>query len=84
MCSDAAVVRDKGLLRSHNSLLASYLDRFETIAEEVDTKGSRSEDPYLMTTANKLKLNVKSLRQVLSSMPAPQDQCRADGGCLVL
>ena len=55
---------EKAHLRQNNSLLAAYLDHFDSIAEEVDHKGGRNEDYYLKQTAHRLKANVRSLRQV--------------------
>lgn len=56
---------EKAHLRQNNSLLATYLDHFDSIADEVDQKGGRNEDYYLKQTAHRLKANVKSLRQVI-------------------
>ena len=57
-------VHQKAYLRQNNALLAAYLEHFDSIAEEVDQKGGRSEDYYLKQTAHRLKANVRSLRQV--------------------
>ena len=65
MCrSEDLSMADKNHLRQHNSLLAAYLEHFESIAEEVDSKGGRSQDHYLKQTAHRIKANVRSLRQV--------------------
>ena len=53
-------------LKQLNGLLASYLDNFEAIAEEVDTKATTDDNGYLEQTANRLKANVRSLRKVHS------------------
>ena len=63
-CSEDLSLADKSHLRQHNSLLAAYLEHFESIAEEVDSKGGRSQDHYLKQTAHRIKANVRSLRQV--------------------
>lgn len=63
-CSGDVSAHEKAHLRQNNSLLAAYLDHFDSIAEEVDHKGGRNEDYYLKQTAHRLKANVRSLRQV--------------------
>ena len=65
-CRDEAVQDDKAYLRQHNHLLADYLENFESIADEVDLRASRSEDTFLEQTAIRLRGNVHELRQVSS------------------
>ena len=67
-CRDEAVQDDKAYLRQHNHLLADYLEYFESIADEVDLRASRSEDTFLEQTAIRLRGNVHELRQV--SLPS--------------
>lgn len=52
------------LIKEHNTLLASYLDNFEAIAEEVDSKASAIDNTYLEQTADRLRANVRNLRKV--------------------
>ena len=58
---DKAALEDKRQLRAHSSLLANYLDRFETIAEEV---GGHEDKDAVQQSADRLRLNVRSLREV--------------------